>query len=589
MAATPDPDTAIALRRAYAFPPRRRSVLEDPADEKSAHGSQRYSSLMGFYSERDSGWYASVTREFEGCRRVLDLGAGPGLALAALSEHGVSEPIGVDRWEGFARDAEAAGRVLVLHDLTLPMPFFRSGAFDGIFSHYALDYISPIGVQQVLLEARRLLAPGGRMALYLAGVGLTLGDQDRTSPFGEQAFTGMLAAAGFEGFGIERTADGRNTVVRVEGAGPAEAHSDGIESPLGAEAQLSAGIRLDAPPSDELPLTLELSGGGATVEYRPRAPSGMALSGRLGDTACELAVCARLIPVSPSESELQVWSWRGAEIAAADTLRLSARPEAMQLRLDTGAGSIEHQRLWRPRPLLLEEPGDPYAPLERALPPQGSEGGWEPRGRRVIVERERDDPGRLAAVTESLDQFLVRRPGPVPGPEIAELERDWLAGKLHGIVLGLDAARRPESLPLLLWASFRGALVYLEPDSWGSVDALAGESASALRSPLLLVDPALSGRGSGGGGSLSEAEAALERSEATHLVLAAETAAQASGLLQRHPTRILVAGLEVSDPMAAEAGETLRYLTERTSLMRLRSSSDRAPAELGRRSQFTPG
>ena len=469
MTAAPEPDTAIALRRAYAFPPRRRSVLEDPADEKSAHGSQRYSSLMGFYRERDSGWYASVTREFEGCRRVLDLGAGPGLALAALSEHGVSEPIGVDRWRGFERDAEAAGRVLVLHDLTLPMPFFRSGAFDGIFSHYALDYISPIGVQQVLLEARRLLAPGGRMALYLAGVGLTLGDQDRTSPFDEPAFTGMLTAAGFEGFGIERTADGRNTVVRAEGAAPAEApggHSDGIESPLGDEAQLSAGIRLDSPPSAELPLTLELSGGGASVEYRPRAPSGMALSGRLGDAACELAICARLIPVSPSESELQVWSWRGAEIAAADTLRLSARPEAMRLRLDPGAGSIEHQRLWRPRPLLLEEPGDPYAPVERALPPQDSEGGWEPRGRRVVVEREGDDPGRLAAVTESLDQFLVRRPDPA-NPDIAALDRDWLAGKLHGIVLGLDAASarsrcrcfsgRAFGAPCSIWSPTRGA------------------------------------------------------------------------------------------------------------------------------------
>jgi SAM-dependent methyltransferase len=598
MTATPDPDTAIALRRAYAFPPRRRSVLEDPADEKSAHGSQRYSSLMGFYGDRDPSWYASVTREFEGCRRVLDLGAGPGLALGALADHGVSEPIGVDRWRGFARDAEAAGRVVVLHDLTLPMPFFRSGAFDGIFSHYTLDYISPIGVQQVLLEARRLLAPGGQMVLYLAGVGLTLGDLDRTSPFGEPAFTGMLAAAGFEGFGIETTADGRNTVVRVERAGPAEAagrDSAGIEGPPGGEAQLSAGIRLDAPPSAELPITLELSGGGGSVEYRPRAASGIAPSARLGDAAYELAICARLIPVSDSESELQLWSWLGAEIAAADTLRLSARPEAMRLRLDPGAGSIEHQRLWRPRPAMLEEPGDPYAPLERALPPQGSEGGWEPRARRVVVERQGDDPGRLAAVTDSKDQFLIRRPDPAK-PDMAALERDWLAGKLHGIVLGLDAARRPESLSLSLWASFRGALLYLEPDSWGSVDDLAGPPASALRSPLLLVDPALSGRGSGGEGSLVEAEAALERLEAAHLVLAAETAAQASPLLERHPTRILISGLEATgggpparDPIGAEAGETLRYLTERTTLMRFRSSSVRAPAELGRRSRFTPG
>ena len=157
-----DPDTAIVLRQVHAFPPSRVSVFEDPADEKSSHASQRYSSLLKFYGDRGPGWYESVTSEFAGLARVLDLGTGPGLSLDALRAHGVREPIGVDRWQGFRRDGEAAGRSIVLHDLTLPMPFFGSESVDGIFSHYALDYIPPIGVEQVLREARRLLAPGGR-------------------------------------------------------------------------------------------------------------------------------------------------------------------------------------------------------------------------------------------------------------------------------------------------------------------------------------------------------------------------------------------------------------------------------------------
>jgi SAM-dependent methyltransferase len=587
-----DPDTAIALRREHVFPPARVSAFEDPADEKSSHGSQRYSALIGFYGDREPSWYDGITREFAGLDRVLDLGCGPGLSLDALKAHGVREPIGIDRWQGFRVDAEAAGRRVILHDLTLPMPFFRSTSFEGLFSHFALDYMSPIGVQQVLLEARRLLAPGGLMVLYMAGVGLALGDPARTTPYAEPAITRLLSAAGFEDFEIEHPRDRRNTVVRARGpeADPTaqELAGDGtvIEYEAGGEIQVAAGIRSVRSAEGEPVVGIEVSDGERSVGYWPQLPP--APPAAEGDAVEGMAVCARLVAVEPGEYELQGWTWQGSQPVAIDTLRVQMSPEVIRVRLEPEEGALEHQGAWRPQPPMLEPPGDAYTTIERASPNRQPDEEWRARGRQVIVERDGDDTDLLQSAAESKDRFLVRRADVAAQPDVAALERDWSEERLHGIALDLEAALRPESLPSLLWAGFRGALVYLEPGSWGDVEAAAGELLVGLRSPVLVVDPALSGRAE------AEAEveipleaiaATLDASPALHLVLAPSTAEGAAELTARFPTRVLLGDLDEIDAEARlddQATETLRYVTERATLMWLRSTSGKTGRELGR-------
>ena len=585
-----DPDTAIALRREHAFPPARVSAFEDPADEKSSHRSQRYSSLISFYRGREPSWYDSVTEEFAGLDRVLDLGCGPGLSLDALAGHGVREPIGVDRWQGFLDDAKAAGRRVVLHDLTLPMPFFRSGSFEGLFSHFALDYMSPIGVQQVLLEARRLLAPGGLMVLYMAGVGLALGDPARTSPYDEIAITRLVSAAGFDDFEVEHPGAGRNTVVRARGPGPQRdsGFSSGnptvLEFEAGGEIQVAAGIRLMRSAAT---VGIEVSDGERSIGYRPRLPPGAADG---GGVIAAMAVCARLIPVGAGEVELHGWTWRGSQALAVDTLRVQMNPELIRLRFEPDEAGLDHQTVWRPQPPKIEIPGDAYTGVENASPNHQPDEEWRPRGRQVIVERGGDDPELLRKAAESKDHFLVRRPNPEASQDVAALERDWKTGRLHGIVLELDAALHPESLPLLLWAGFRGALIYLEPDSWAAVQAGAPELPSSPGSPLLVVDPALSGRGESDADGPREAPIAstLDAVPGLHLVLASSTAEAALSLFERYPARVLIGQTHESGEgpgdgrLLLEATETLRYLTERTTLTLLRSTSGKSGAQLGR-------
>jgi SAM-dependent methyltransferase len=582
-----DPDTAISLRREHAFPPARLSAFEDPADEKSSHGSQRYSALIGFYGDREPSWYEGVTREFAGLERVLDLGCGPGLSLDALAAHGVREPIGVDRWQGFREDAEAAGRQVILHDLTLPMPFLRSGSFEGVFSHFALDYMSPIGVHQTLLEARRLLAPGGLMVLYMAGVGLALGDPARTSPYDETALTRLLTSAGFEDFEIEHPGDKRNSVVRARGPG-ADPGTEGVagddtllEYEADGEIQIAAGVRSVRSAEGEPLVGIEVSDGRRSVGYWPQLPPTPA---REGEAVEDMGVCARLVAVAPGEFELQSWTWQGAQPVAIDTLRVQMEPELIRVRLEPDGGELEHQGAWRPVPPMLELPGDAYTAAGSAAPNHRADEDWRARGRQVIVEREGDEPEMLRSAAESRDHFVVHRPDP-DAIDLESLEAARRDQRLHGIVLHLEAATRPESLPLLLWAGFRGLLVYLEPASWDDLIALTPDLPQGLRSPLLVVDPILSGNPEAGAEVETQRLAGLlEETPGLHLVLAASTAQATGELAALHPSRILLGEIEADDegPVVDEATETLRYLTERTTLVFLRSISGKTGNELGR-------
>jgi hypothetical protein len=262
------------------------------------------------------------------------------------------------------------------------------------------------------------------------------------------------------------------------------------------------------------------------------------------------------------------------------------RPQQLRVRVD---GAVEHRDVWRPEPPMFEQPGDAYAEIQDASASLEPDEEWRPRGRQVIVEREGDDRDLLRAAAESKDHFAVHRPDP-SSPAIDALEEDWRAERLHGIVVELEAALRTESLPSLLWAGSRGALIYLEPASWEAVEPALGELPSS-DSPLLVVDPLLSGR--------AEAQAEVEIPEemiaggldalsGLHLVFAASTAGRAGSLCNRYSNRILTGntreGWESTGDgrLVDEAAENLRYLTELTTLIWFRGSSGRSGSELGR-------
>jgi SAM-dependent methyltransferase len=584
MAEPVNPDTAIALRPVHDFPPVRLSVFEDPADEKSSHGSQRYSGLISHFEGREPSWYERITREFSGLNRVLDLGAGPGLTLRAFEEHGVREPIGIDRWQGFLQDVNAFGGRLILHDLTLPLPFLRSGSFDGIFSHFVLDYISPIAVIQTLREASRILAPGGLIALHLNAAGLVLGDRVRTTPYDGPAVTGMLASAGFEDIGIEQPDTRRVIIARARGAELDTDETTMLEYGAGGEIQVSAGLRLQEP-ADQAPIAVEVGDGERSIEYRPELPSPPLERG--DEATTDVSICLRSIAIGEDRFELQAWTWQGAQIAAMDRISVPMRPELLRVRVE---GAVQHRDVWRPEPPMFEEPGSAYTSVEDASPSLQPEEEWQVRGRQVIVEREGDDRDLLRAAADSKDHFVVHRLDS-SAPSIEALEEEWKAGRLHGIVLELETAIRADSQPLFDWAGSRGILIYLEPTSWAAAGSAARRLPNA-KSAVIIVDPVLSGRAE----ARAEVEipgeeiaAALDAVPGLHLVLGASAAGDRELLWDRYPNRVLIGDSDArrGEPndgaqMTDEATENLRYLTELTILMWLRGTSGRTGSELGR-------
>ena len=94
-------------------------------------------------------------------RRAIDLGCGNGRFLAALAERGAAAT-GVDAYaDSLARArAKAPGATLIAAELgDLPLP---SASFDLVAALDVLEHLEPA---RLLAEARRLLAPGGRLLL----------------------------------------------------------------------------------------------------------------------------------------------------------------------------------------------------------------------------------------------------------------------------------------------------------------------------------------------------------------------------------------------------------------------------------------
>lgn len=105
---------------------------------------------------------ALIRKHMAGCRRILDVGCGPGVFAAALPELNL---IGVDSDVGMLREARRAapGRDFVLGDAGhLP---FRDGACDGVLYLTSLDFVADM--EGAVAEGARALGPGGRVLALL--------------------------------------------------------------------------------------------------------------------------------------------------------------------------------------------------------------------------------------------------------------------------------------------------------------------------------------------------------------------------------------------------------------------------------------
>jgi SAM-dependent methyltransferase len=568
--AVASPDQPLALRPSVAFPAAQASIFEDPGDEKSWHRSQRSESLRCFYGDREPSWYASAIAPLSGAERVLDLGCGPGLALQALIDLGASDAWGIDRWPSFAAGLGEGIRI-VAHDLTLPMPFFSSGSFDGILSHYALDYLSPIGMRQVLREARRVLAPGGKLAIYVAAVGLGSRDETRTAAYRPSAMKSLLREAGFDWIEVDAPGGGRNSVVTarrpssspdVDGAG------------LRGTFQVDGELQVSASFSGGQDVGLELIGRGRHALFRfelpvPRPPD---------SASCSL--CARVQRSTAGGTELQVWVWQGFSSVLSERVQLEFVP--VELGVNCG-GRIDHLCSWSPDRLSLEPPGNAYRrpgdlPSGDAL--TEAERGAE--GRQVVVEsREGETVDPVGCLGPGRNRFLIRR---AAGCEVSEIDREWLSGHAHGIALFADELEGEGLRDLLLWAGWRQALVFLGGTDWDRILAAASSRSAELLSPVVLVDPSLS---TAAAAQRLPPDVALfaEATSSSFVLLSGESMVHTdAGGLERLAGRLLRGGRSAGNvPLEEAATENLRYLTERTLLMRLRQAHGRSPAEVGRR------
>jgi SAM-dependent methyltransferase len=116
-----------------------------------------------------SGWVVSLLG-VQPADQVLEIGFGPGLAVAALARAGAGHVYGIDHSGVMLRQASRrnaaairVGRVTLIRASVDQLPPALDGPFDAILAVNSLAFW-PAPAQR-LAELRRRLAPGGRMAI----------------------------------------------------------------------------------------------------------------------------------------------------------------------------------------------------------------------------------------------------------------------------------------------------------------------------------------------------------------------------------------------------------------------------------------
>jgi SAM-dependent methyltransferase len=94
------------------------------------------------------------------CRRLLDLGCGKGRFAAHLQDRG-AEVVGLDLSAAMLARAGGLSRV---RGSARRLPF-AAESFDGVLAVEVLQHVAPRGLDAVLAELRRVLRPGGTVAI----------------------------------------------------------------------------------------------------------------------------------------------------------------------------------------------------------------------------------------------------------------------------------------------------------------------------------------------------------------------------------------------------------------------------------------
>jgi len=138
--------------------------------------------------------------------RVLELGFGPGRALRALVAMTPSGQVyGVDLSEEMLasasrrnKQATASGRLRLFHGEIESLPL-EPGSIDKILAVNVVYFFDPLGKE--IREARRLLKPGGKMAIYAtdksAMSGWKFAGTDTHRLFGRDELGLLIAQGGF--------------------------------------------------------------------------------------------------------------------------------------------------------------------------------------------------------------------------------------------------------------------------------------------------------------------------------------------------------------------------------------------------------